>query len=127
MRTNSICYTCRSYADNSVLQKLRSIENIVNSVKSGLPPVGSNMNWRHLEWDTYKRCRFGMSCAELHTYNTKCDAIESRISPYILPIAEHAADSEEMMSAYNQILRLCSGSFPRIYRQMETERAKNKK
>lgn len=113
---NQICLLCKQTSTNTKLKKLNTIKHML--INSSIQPSKKNDVF---VWGINIRCKYGISCPQIHKMNSDAKMIAKQIEPYLITIME--SDNIEM---YHRTLQLMRGDFPSIYSKMERAYNANK-
>ncbi len=107
---NSVCrYMCKYNPT-----KLDAIRKIVRYLEDKRLDRNYHKKKQHFLWGQIDRCKYGMTCAKIHTYNSEyiklCQTADALLSAYI--------DSDDIQD-YHTILNMFRGTFPAVYTQFE--------
>ncbi len=122
LMNGSPCYVCHNKGDHMIELRLRQMEETCQM--AGISKSESRHNYM---WGIHSHCRYGLSCSDLEQFDRECETLARNVEPYITGLAEAYAKDEKYATAYHEVLDLCRGYFPAVYRQLEMihgERAK---
>ena len=115
---DAICFICHEQGSAFKKQKLLRMERLCER----LPNEQPERKQRHsFEWGLHSRCRYGFKCQKLETVDDECKRIARRIEPRLIQAATSGA------SIYHELLNLCRGDFPSVYRLLEVVHGKAKR
>lgn len=114
MMHNSPCYICHNHGDDMLKIKLKRMLDICKNLG-----IEQSTKRHDFMWGFNSHCKYGLSCPKLDQFNRECESLAQNVEPYIAGLAEANGIDKKYNNAYHDVLNLCRGDFPAVYKRLE--------